>query len=303
MQQNFKKKKGVFNMAEGEKVRTQEPKEDYFMDDESENMRREPKVENPDYKPAGKLKGKVAIITGGDSGMGAATAILFAKEGAKVAFTYYSSDDDATEIKKRLKEIGIDVLVFKGDVGDEKFAQIVAKEVSDKWGSIDVLVNHAGEQHYQESVTDIDAEQIDRTYRTNIFGQIYFVKAVFPKMSQGGSIINTSSITAYKGNPTLMDYAGTNGARVSFTRSLSQNEEISEKNIRVNSVAPGPIWTPLIPATFPQEELASWGKDGALGRPGEAFEVAPAYVFLASDDASFITGQTIHVNGGVVVNG
>lgn len=290
-------------MTEEEKVKTQEPKKDYFMDDESENMRRQPKVENPDYKAAGKLEGKVAIITGGDSGIGAATAILFAKEGAKVAFTYYSSDDDATETENRLKELGADVLVFKGDVGEEEFAKTVVKDVTEKWGNIDILVNHAGEQRYQASINDIDAEQIDRTYRTNIFSQFYFVKAVLPVMNESGSIINTSSITAYKGNPELMDYSGTNGARVSFTRSLAQNEEIVEKKIRVNSVAPGPVWTPLIPATYPNEELDSWGKDGALGRPGEAYELAPAYVFLASDDASFVTGQTIHVNGGVVVNG
>lgn len=290
-------------MSEEEKVKTQEPKKDYFMDDESKNMNREPEVENPDYKAAGKLEGKVAIITGGDSGIGAATSILYAKEGAKVAFTYHSSDNDATRTEERLKELGADVLVFKGDVGDESFAQSVVNEVTEKWGNVDILVNHAGEQRYQASINDIDAEQIDRTYRTNIFSQFYFVKSVLPVMNENGSIINTSSITAYKGNPTLMDYSGTNGARVAFTRSLSQNEEIIEKKIRVNSVAPGPVWTPLIPATFPQEELDSWGKDNALGRPGEAYELAPAYVWLASDDASFITGQTIHVNGGNVING
>ncbi|MEC6747378.1 SDR family oxidoreductase [Marinilactibacillus sp. XAAS-LB27] len=290
-------------MTEENIVKTQEPKKDYLIDDESENMRREPVVENEEYKSADKLKDKVAIITGGDSGIGAATAILFAKEGAKVAFTYHSSDDDAEKTKNRLQEIGAEVLVFKGDVGDEKHATEVTQEVVSKWGSIDILVNHAGEQMYQESILDITAEQVDRTYRTNIFSMIYFVKAVFPHMNEGGKIINTSSVTAYKGNPNLLDYSGTNGAIVSFTRSLSQNQEFTNKKIRVNTVAPGPIWTPLIPATFPQEEIASWGKDGALGRPGEAYELAPAYVFLASDDSSYVTGQTIHVNGGVVVNG
>ncbi|WP_225744106.1 SDR family oxidoreductase [Marinilactibacillus sp. Marseille-P9653] len=290
-------------MTEENIVKTQEPKKDYLMDDESENMRREPVVENEEYKSADKLKDKVAIITGGDSGIGAATAILFAKEGAKVAFTYHSSDDDAEKTKNRLQEIGADVLVFKGDVGDEKHAAEVTQEVVSKWGSIDILVNHAGEQMYQESILDITAEQVDRTYRTNIFSMIYFVKAVFPHMNEGGKIINTSSVTAYKGNPNLLDYSGTNGAIVSFTRSLSQNQEFTNKKIRVNTVAPGPIWTPLIPATFPEEEIASWGKDGALGRPGEAYELAPAYVFLASDDSSYVTGQTIHVNGGVIVNG
>lgn len=228
-------------MTEENIVKTQEPKKDYLIDDESENMRREPVVENEEYKSADKLKDKVAIITGGDSGIGAATAILFAKEGAKVAFTYHSSDDDAEKTKNRLQEIGAEVLVFKGDVGDEKHATEVTQEVVSKWGSIDILVNHAGEQMYQESILDITAEQLDRTYRTNIFSMIYFVKAVFPHMNEGGKIINTSSVTAYKGNPNLLDYSGTNGAIVSFTRSLSQNQEFTNKKIRVNTVAPGPI--------------------------------------------------------------
>lgn len=289
-------------MPQQDKIKTQKPKKDYLLDDESDNLKREPIIENEDYKPAGKLVGKTAIITGGDSGIGAATAILFAKEGAKVAFTYYSSDDDAERTENRLQELSADVLVFKGDVGDENFSETVVEEVVSKWGSIDVLVNHAGEQHFQKSITKISAEQIDRTYRTNIFSMFYFVKATFPHMNENGSIINTSSVTAYKGNPNLMDYSGTNGAIVSFTRSLSQNTEFVNKKIRANTVAPGPIWTPMIPATFPKDELATWGKDGALGRPGEAYELAPAYVFLASDDASYITGQTIHVNGGVIVN-
>lgn len=290
-------------MGEQDKVKTQEPKKDYFMDDESRNMDRKPVIESDTYKAAGKLEGKVTLITGGDSGIGAATAILFAKEGAKVAFTYHSSDEDATRTENRLKEIGAEVLVFKGDVGDESFAEKVISSLTEKWGNIDVLVNHAGEQRYQSSITDIKAEQIDRTYRTNIFSMFYFVKAALNHLSEGASIINTSSITAYKGNPTLMDYSGTNGARVAFTRSLAQNQEILDKKIRVNSVAPGPIWTPLIPSTFPEEALEEFGKDGALGRPGEAYELAPAYVYLASNDSSYVTGQTIHVNGGVIVNG
>lgn len=290
-------------MSENDKIKTQEPKKDYYIDDESKNMDREPKIESDSYKAAGKLKDKVTIITGGDSGIGAATAILFAKEGAKVAFTYYSSDNDAERTKKRLEEIGADVLVFKGDVGDEDFSKEVIAGVTNEWGNIDVLVNHAGEQMYQASILDITAEQVDRTYRTNIFSMIYFTKAAFPSLNEGASVITTSSITAYRGNPTLMDYAGTNGAIVSFTRSVSQNKEFTDKKIRVNSVAPGPIWTPLIPATFPEEVLADWGKSGSLGRPGEAFELAPAYVYLASSDSSYVTGQTIHVNGGEVVNG
>lgn len=290
-------------MTEQDKIKTQEPKKDYLMEDESKNMSREPVVESDTYKPANKLKGKVSVITGGDSGIGAATAILFAKEGAKVAFVYHSSDEDANRTESRLKELGAEVKKFRGDVGDETFAKEVIAKVTDDWGHIDVLVNHAGEQMFQSSIRDITAEQIDRTYRTNVFSLFYFVKAAMPHLSEGASLINTSSITAYKGNPNLMDYSGTNGARVSFTRSLSQNKEIIDKKIRVNSVAPGPIWTPLIPATFPDEELAGWGKDGALGRPGEAYELAPAYVYLASDDSSYVSGQTLHVNGGVIVNG
>lgn len=290
-------------MAEQDKIKTQKPKKEYFMDDESQNMDRKPKIESDTYKSADKLKGKVAIVTGGDSGIGAATSILYAKEGAKVAFTYHSSDDDAKRTENRLKEIGADVLVFKGDVGDESYANDVINKVIETWGTIDVLVNHAGEQRYQSSILDITAEQIDRTYRTNVFSMFYFVKAALPHLTEGASIINTSSITAYKGNPNLMDYSGTNGARVSFTRSLAQNKEIVDQKIRVNSVAPGPIWTPLIPSTFPEDALEDWGKDGALGRPGEAFELAPAYVYLASDDSSYVTGQTIHVNGGIIING
>lgn len=289
-------------MDEKEKINSQKPKKGYFIDDDSSNMRREPIIESDSYKPAGKLKGKKAVITGGDSGIGAATAILFAKEGADVAFTYYSSDEDAERTKSRLEEIGAKVKVAKGDVGDESYAQKVIKDIVDDWGSIDVLVNHAGEQHYQESILDITAEQIDRTYRTNIYSMFYFVKAALPHMNEKGSIINTSSITAYRGNDVLMDYAGTNGAITSFTRSLAQNKEILDKKLRVNAVAPGPIWTPLIPATFPKEELATWGKSGAMGRPGEAYELAPAYVYLASEDSSYVTGQTIHVNGGDFVS-
>ncbi|SDJ66884.1 short chain dehydrogenase [Alkalibacterium thalassium] len=191
-------------MGEQDKVKTQKPKKDYFMDDESKNMDRKPLIESDTYKAEGKLEGKVTLITGGDSGIGAATSILFAKEGAKVAFTYHSSDEDATRTENRLKEIGAEVLVFKGDVGDESFAEEVISSLTDKWGNIDVLVNHAGEQRYQASITDIKAEQIDRTYRTNIFSMFYFVKAAFNHLSEGASIINTSSITAYIRSLTLL---------------------------------------------------------------------------------------------------
>lgn len=281
---------------------TQKPKKDYLIDDESMNMDRKPKIEDPDYKAAGKLEGKVCLINGGDSGIGAATAILFAKEGADVAFTYFSSDHDADRTRKRLEELGAKVAVLKGDVGEESFAEETIQKVTNELGNLDVLVNHAGEQHVKDKIGEITAEQLDRTFRTNVYSMFYAVKAALPYLNPGASIINTTSVTAYKGNPKLIDYSATNGAVTTFTRSLSQNPEILDKNIRVNMVAPGPIWTPLIPATFTQEELKSWGKDGAMERPGEAYEVAPAYVYLASKDSSYVTGQTLHVNGGLILN-
>ncbi|ALV21378.1 MAG: SDR family oxidoreductase [Carnobacterium sp.] len=290
-------------MSEEEKVKTQQPKADYLMDDESENVNPTPQTESSDYLAAGKLKGKKTLITGGDSGIGQAAALAFAKEGADVAIVYFESDEDAQFTKNRIQEIGQKALVYKGDVGDEAFAQEVIDKLIAEWGTLDVLVNNAGEQHYQEKIGDITAEQLDRTFRTNIFGMFYLTKAAMPHLPKGASIINTSSITAYRGSSTLLDYSATKGAIVSFTRSFSQNKEVTDKKIRVNSVAPGPIWTPLIPATFPEKKLESWGKDGALERPGQPYELAPAYVYLASSDSSYVTGQTIHVNGGVVVNG
>lgn len=282
---------------------TQKPKADYLIDDESKNINPEPQTEDPNYKAAGKLEGKTAIITGGDSGIGQAVAIAFAKEGADVAIGYLESDDDANYTKNRIEKIGRKALLFKGDVGEESYAEDVIAKVINEWGHLDILVNNAGEQHVQEKIGDITAEQLERTFRTNIFGQFYFVKAAMPHLSQGASIINTTSITAYRGSEHLLDYSATKGAITAFTRSLSQNSEIIEKEIRVNGVAPGPIWTPLIPATFTEEQLESWGKGGAIERAGQAFELAPSYVYLASTDSSYVSGQVLHVNGGVVING
>lgn len=279
-------------------LKSQEPKKEYLMSDATEDVPYKIEVEDPNYKPAGKLKGKNTIVTGGDSGIGQATAIAFAKESANVAIVYYENDEDAEKTKQRLEELGVKVLTFKGDVGNEEFAKSVVQQVADAWGQIDVHVNHAGEQHVQEKLQDVTAEQIDRTFRTNVYSMYYFVKAVYPHMSNGGSIINTSSVTAYKGNPLFLDYSATNGAIVSFTRSLSQHPEILEKKIRVNGVAPGPIMTPMIPATFDEEKLKTWGKNGPFGRPGKAYELAGAYVYLASTDASYVSGQMLHVNGG-----
>lgn len=282
---------------------SQEPKKAYLMSDATADVPQEIETEDPNYKPAGKLKDKNTIITGGDSGIGRATAIAFAKEGANVAIVYHENDEDAEKTKDRLKDLGVNVLAIKGDVGDEDFVVQVVKEVTDEWGQIDVLVNHAGEQHVQEKIEDITAEQIDRTFRTNVYSMHYFVKAALPYLSEGSSIINTASITAYKGKPILLDYSASNGAVVSFTRALSQHSQILDKKIRVNGVAPGPILTPMIPATFNEEQLKSWGKSGALGRPGKAYELAGAYVYLASSDSSYVSGQMLHVNGGEIING
>lgn len=256
----------------------QKPKDGYLLADESKNVDPEPQTEDPNYKAAGKLEGKTAIITGGDSGIGQAVAIAFAKEGADVAIGYFESEEDATYTKNRIEKIGRKALVFKGDVGQESYAEEVVSKVIAEWGHLDILVNNAGEQHVQEKIGAITAEQLERTFRTNIFSQFYFVKAAMPHLSQGAAIINTTSITAYRGSEHLLDYSATKGAITSFTRSLSQNSEVIEKKIRVNGVAPGPIWTPLIPATFTEEQLKTWGKGGAIGRVGQAFELSLIHI-------------------------
>lgn len=286
-----------------EKIKTQDPKSDYLMSDATKKVPQKIETEDPNYKAANKLEGKNAIVTGGDSGIGKATAIAFAKEGANVAIVYFENTEDALKTKERIENFGVQALAIKGDVGSEKTASEVVKKVVEKWGNIDILVNHAGEQHVQDKLTDITAEQIDRTFRTNVFSMIYFVKAAYPHMQEYGSIINTASVTAYNGNPVLVDYSASNGAVVSLTRALSKQSEILEKHLRVNGVAPGPIMTPMIPATFDKEKLKTWGKDGALGRPGKAYELAPTYVYLACSDSSYVTGQILHVNGGVIVSG
>ncbi|KEP87539.1 MULTISPECIES: SDR family oxidoreductase [Lactobacillaceae] len=284
-------------------VKDQEPKKDYLINDTEKELKHAPLLEDPNYIPAHKLEGKVAIITGGDSGIGAATAILFAKEGADIVIVYYESDKDANNIAKRIREIGRQVLVLSGDIADEGFIKKITAETSQKFGHVDILVNNAGEQHVHEHFLDIPMSEVTRIFKTNVIGMFMLTKAIFPLFREGGSIINTTSITAYAGSPVLVDYSASKGAILSFTRSLAQNEDILEKKIRVNAVAPGPIWTPLIPATFTSEQLKTWGKSNALKRPGQAFEVAPSYLFLAAEENKYITGQTIHVNGGSVVNG
>jgi NAD(P)-dependent dehydrogenase (short-subunit alcohol dehydrogenase family) len=260
-----------------------------------------PKAEDADYRGSGKLQDKVALITGGDSGIGRAVAIAFAKEGADVAFIYLKEHGDAEETKNLVEEQGRTALSIAGDITDEAFCQRVVQQTVDEFGKLDIIINNAAEQHPQQSIEDISQEQLERTFRTNIFSMFYITKAAIKHLKKGSCIINTTSVTAYKGNQQLLDYSSTKGAIVAFTRSLSQN--LVSKGIRVNAVAPGPIWTPLIPSTFPADKVANFGKQVPMGRPGQPEEVAPSYVFLASDDSSYMSGQVLHPNGGEIVNG
>jgi NAD(P)-dependent dehydrogenase (short-subunit alcohol dehydrogenase family) len=260
-----------------------------------------PKAEDPQHRGSGKLDGKVALITGGDSGIGRAVAIAFAKEGADVAINYLEEDRDAKETQRMVQEHGRKCLLLAGDIGDEKLCRRIVDRAAKELGRLDILVNNASEQHPQESIEDITAEQLERTFRTNVFGYFFMTKAAMKHLREGSCIINTTSVTAYKGSAELLDYSSTKGAEVAFTRSLSQN--LAEKKIRVNGVAPGPIWTPLIPSTFDEEKVSTFGSDVPLKRPGQPEEVAPCYVFLASDDSSYMTGQILHPNGGSVING
>ena len=252
------------------------------------------------YRGSDKLRDKVALITGGDSGIGRAVAIAFAKEGADVVISYLNENEDANKTKEAIEQQGRRCIAIAGDIGDESVCQNLVEQTVKEFGHLDILVNNAAEQHPQESIEDITAEQLERTFRTNIFSMFYLTKAALKHLQEGSAIINTTSVTAYKGNQQLLDYSSTKGAIVAFTRSLSQS--LAEKGIRVNGVAPGPIWTPLIPSTFPEEKVASFGADTPLGRPGQPDEVAPSYVFLASKDSSYMTGQILHPNGGSVVN-
>ncbi|WP_277988742.1 SDR family oxidoreductase [Chroococcus sp. FPU101] len=259
-----------------------------------------PKSDDAQYQGSGKLQNKVALITGGDSGIGRAVAIAYAKEGADVAIVYLNEDEDAQKTKQLVEEIGQQCLTIAGDIGHESFCIQAVEKTVDELGQLDILVNNAAEQHPQESIEKISAEQLERTFRTNIFSMFYLTKAALPHLKKGSAIINTTSVTAYKGSPELLDYSSTKGAIVAFTRSLSQS--LVEKGIRVNGVAPGPIWTPLIPSTFPEDKVANFGKQVPMQRAGQPEEIAPSYVFLASDDSSYFAGQILHPNGGTVVN-
>jgi NAD(P)-dependent dehydrogenase (short-subunit alcohol dehydrogenase family) len=256
----------------------------------------------PRYPGSGRLKGKVALVTGGDSGIGRATAELFAREGAKVAIAYLSEDDDAHMTMDAIEQEGSEALCFSGDLGDPKHCKEVVQAVIEKWGKLDVLVNNAGEQHPDKDITDITVEQLQRTFQTNIFSMFYLVQAARPHLKKGAAIVNCTSVTMYQGSPGLLDYSATKGAITAFTRSLSEN--LVKDGIRVNAVAPGPIWTPLNPCGgSPPEKVKDFGKDTPMGRPGQPNEVAPCFLFLACEDSSYMSGQVLHPNGGTVING
>jgi NAD(P)-dependent dehydrogenase (short-subunit alcohol dehydrogenase family) len=250
----------------------------------------------PRYPGSGRLEDKVAIVTGGDSGIGRAVAVLFAREGANVAIMYLNEGEDARDTVRLVEAEGRECLAVAGDVGDAGFCEKAVEQVIDRFGRLDILVNNAAEQHPQKEMDKVTPEQIERTFRTNIFGYFFMNEAALPHLKEGAAIINTTSVTAYRGSPELLDYSATKGAIVAFTRSLAK--KLVEKGIRVNGVAPGPIWTPLIPSTFEAKQVASFGAQTPMKRPGQPSEVAPSFLFLACEDSSYITGSVLHPNGG-----
>ncbi len=258
-----------------------------------------PIFDNPNYKGSGKLKDKVAIITGADSGLGRAAAVAFVKEGAKVVIPYYDEDIDAYETKEYIEKLGGECLLLSGDITDKKFCQKIVNETLNKFGKIDILVNNAGVQYQQDSLECISDEQFDHTMKVNVYGMFYLTKMVLPHLKSGASIINLSSVTTFYGEPQLIDYVTTKGAIIGFTRALARN--LALKNIRVNAIAPGFFWTPLQPACWVKEKIPSLGADAAMARGANPYELAPTFVFLASDDSSYVTGQVIHNNGGQVM--
>lgn len=258
-----------------------------------------PIFDNPNYKGSGKLKDKVAIITGGDSGLGKAAAVAFVKEGAKVVIPYYDEHKDANETKEYLNKLGGECLLLSGDIADKNFSKLIVEKTLKEFGKIDILINNAGVQYQQDALENISDEQFDRTMKVNIYGMFYLTKEVLPHLKSGASIINLSSVTTFYGEPQLIDYVTTKGAIVGFTRSLARN--LALKNIRVNAIAPGFFWTPLQPACWVKEKIPSLGADAAMARGAMPYELAPTFVFLASDDSSYVTGQVLHNNGGQVM--
>ncbi|OTG76528.1 NAD(P)-dependent oxidoreductase [Acinetobacter sp. ANC 4169] len=266
-------------------------------------MHPQPEVIKPNYQGSNKLKDKIALITGGDSGIGRSIAVLFAREGADIAICYLEEDKDAEETKRMVEKEGRRCLLLKCDLQHHDEISMIVEKTLQKFKTINILINNAGVQYPQKYITDINTQQLFKTFEINILSMFYLTQMVIPYMTQGDSIINTSSITSYHGHDLLIDYASTKGAITSFTRSLSTNLLKNKTGIRVNAVAPGPIWTPLIPSSFDEEQLKDFGKKTPMGRMGQPSEVAPAYLFLASDEASYISGQVIHVNGGTIING
>jgi NAD(P)-dependent dehydrogenase (short-subunit alcohol dehydrogenase family) len=264
-------------------------------------MRPRPRAEMEGYRGAAKLEGKVALISGGDSGIGRAVAIGFAKEGADIAILYLEEHEDAKSTKSLIEAEARRCLLLAGDVGDETFCRDAVGRTVQAFRRLDVLVNNAAVQFPKDNLEEISAEQMERTFRTNIFSMFHLTKAALPHLKEGSAIVNSTSVTAYRGSPHLIDYASTKGAIVAFTRSLAGN--LKERRIRVNAVAPGPVWTPLIPSSFDAEHVGSFGEDTFMGRPAEPDEIAPSYVFLASDDSICMTGQVLHPNGGEIVGG
>lgn len=264
------------------------------------DMAPRPQIEGQGYRAASKLHGKIALVTGGDSGIGAAAAVHFAKEGADVAIAYLSERQDAEHVQKLIELQGRQSLAIAGDIGDDGFCRQLLQQTLARFGKLDILVNNAAEQHSASTIEDIPIAQIERTFRTNIFAYFYLTRAALPHLSSGARIINTASVTAYRGSAHLLDYSSTKGAIVSFTRSLSQ--QLAPRNILVNAVAPGPVWTPLIPSSSSAEGVAQFGTGVPLGRAAQPEEIAPCYVFLASDDSRYMTGQVLHPNGGEIVN-
>lgn len=270
-----------------------QPGREYKMDPAPEYM--------PHHPGSDRLKGKIALITGGDSGIGRATAVLYAREGADVAIVYRDEDRDAKETQCLVEGEGRKALLLAGDVGDKSFCEEAVSRTLESFGKLDILVNNAGEQHAQDSLEDIEEAQVERTFRTNIFGQIFMTQAALPHLKEGARIICVTSITAYKGQDLLLDYASTKGAILAFIRAMAS--KLAPKGILVNGVAPGPIWTPLIPASFPADKVEEFGKNSPLGRPGQPNEVAPSLLFLACEDSSYMSGQVLHPNGGTPVGG
>lgn len=268
---------------------------------EETEMTPKPEYDDNQYKGSEKLRGKVALITGGDSGIGRATAILFAREGADISIVYYDETGDAEKTKKLVEEEGKKCILIRGDIKNEEFCKKAVEDTVSEFGKLNILVNNAAVQYPQEKFEDITSEQLEKTYKTNIYSYFYFTRAALNHLSKGDKIINTTSVTAYRGSPHLIDYASTKGAIVGFTRSLAGN--LVKRGILVNAVAPGPIWTPLIPSSFDEEKVDTFGEDSPMGRPGQPEEIAPCYVFLASDDCSYMTGQVLHPNGGEIING